>query len=437
MSDEAKAKLQVFWKMKQYLVIDEYSMLSKTFLATLSRNIGIGKKGSDTGHDGHSFGGINVIMCGDLHQFPPVAQKKEEYLYSPPKRDLSMSAQVGHNIYQEFQTVVILKQQMRVTDTRWHELLTNLRYGRVTESDISTLRSLIIGSPNCSKDDLDKGPWADAVLVTPRHSARIQWNERATRKMCAKMKRQLFVCPAEDMIDKRPATLRERYCIAQKKSGNRARQKKELPWTVELAIGMKVLVTSNLETDLDLTNGARGEIVDIILHADEPPIGKEAIVKLQRLPAYILVKMARTRATRLEGLEECVIPVEPMEQSMEIPMRMKNGKHVRRTVKRRQFPVTGAYAFTDYRAQGQTITYIIVDIASPPHGTLSLFNLYVALSRSSGQDTIRILRNFDDNVIREKHDEELLAEDDRLELLNEKTKQWWNEMQSTRTKEGV
>jgi hypothetical protein len=38
---------------------------------------------------------------------------------------------------------------------------------------------------------------------------------------------------------------------------------------VEIAISMKVMVTSNIKTDLDVTNGAHGEIVDIILHPDE------------------------------------------------------------------------------------------------------------------------------------------------------------------------
>ncbi|KIJ12179.1 hypothetical protein PAXINDRAFT_59101, partial [Paxillus involutus ATCC 200175] len=52
----------------------------------------------------------------------------------------------------------------------------------------------------------------------------------------------------------------------------------------------------------------------------------------------------------------------------------------------------------------QTIPHMLVDIASPPSGVLNLFNLYVALSRSSGQ---------------------LLAEDDRLRGLDVKTKKWW------------
>ncbi|KAJ7777646.1 hypothetical protein DFH07DRAFT_731161 [Mycena maculata] len=48
-----------------------------------------------------------------------------------------------------------------------------------------------------------------------------------------------------------------------------------------------------------------------------------------------------------------------------------------------QFPLTGAYAFTDYCSQGQTLPFVFVDIVTPSTGGLSLFNLYVALSRSS------------------------------------------------------
>ncbi|KAJ7902837.1 hypothetical protein B0H14DRAFT_2329129, partial [Mycena olivaceomarginata] len=62
---------------------------------------------------------------------------------------------------------------------------------------------------------------------------------------------------------------------------------------------------------------------------------------------------------------------------------------------------------------GQTIPYVLIDIASPPSGTLSLFNLYVALSRNSGRESIRLL----------------LEEDNRLESLNSQTQQWWKEMQ--------
>lgn len=73
LKQDSKEKLQQFWKHVQYLIIDEMSMLSKSFLAKLSRNIAIGKATDDHTPSPHSFGGINVIMCGDFHQFPPVA----------------------------------------------------------------------------------------------------------------------------------------------------------------------------------------------------------------------------------------------------------------------------------------------------------------------------------------------------------------------------
>ncbi|KAJ6523531.1 hypothetical protein DFH09DRAFT_937823 [Mycena vulgaris] len=82
------------------------------------------------------------------------------------------------------------------------------------------------------------------------------------------------------------------------------------------------------------------------------------------------------------------------------------------TVQRIQFPLTGAYAFTDYRSQGQTLVFVFVDIATPPSGGLSLFNLYVALPRSSGRGTIRLLRDFNDEMFQKAHNPALLAEDD-------------------------
>ena len=147
------------------------------------------------------------------------------------------------------------------------------------------------------------------------------------------------------------------------------------------------------------------------------------------IPAYILVKLNRTRATQLPGLEESVIPIVPKKQTFRITIPTGvGGKTVTRTVHRMQYPITTAYAFTDYRSQGQTIPHVLVDIAQPPAGKLTLFNLYVALSRSSGRTTIRLLRDFDDKMFKATHDTLLLAEDDRLDELDRETKAWWKKM---------
>ena len=66
------------------------------------------------------------------------------------------------------------------------------------------------------------------------------------------------------------------------------------------------MVTFNVETDLDITNGARGVIANIILHPDEPPIDPAApVVSLQELPTYILVKLNGSEDER--GVERGVI----------------------------------------------------------------------------------------------------------------------------------
>jgi hypothetical protein len=140
--------------------------------------------------------------------------------------------------------------------------------------------------------------------------------------------------------------------------------------------------------------------MDIILHPDEPPLGDDSIVTLKYLPSYILIKMQRTRASQLEGLDEGIIPVKVATRNFQIKVCMNGGKYVTRSVCHRQFPMTVAYAFTDYRSQGQTLPYVIIDITKPPTGALDLFNLYVALSRSSGRESIRLLRDFDDELFK-------------------------------------
>ncbi|RDX42769.1 hypothetical protein OH76DRAFT_1362174 [Lentinus brumalis] len=143
--------------------------------------------------------------------------------------------------------------------------------------------------------------------------------------------------------------------------------------------------------------------------------------------------MTRTRASQLEGLDSGVIPVEPAKCSMQILIERVGQAALKRTVNRRQFPMTPAYAFTDYRSQGQTIPFVIVDIKSPPGPSkLSLFNLYVALSRSSGRETIRLLRDFEDQLFLQEHDSDLLDEDLRLDAMDRGTKTWWKALGRTR-----
>ncbi|KAL6303026.1 hypothetical protein BKA93DRAFT_818191 [Sparassis latifolia] len=207
-------------------------MISREFFAQLSRHVCIAKIGTQT--DDIVFGGIN---------FPPVANKKSAPLYYPITPGDPPDFQIGHHLYEQFNRVVILREQVCVTDPVWMQFLRRLRHGQTDDEDLALLQN--------------------ASLITPRHSIREQWNSACVRRHCMETGNQLFICPAFDTIG------HNRY-------------------VVELAIGMKVMVTMNIKTDLDVANGSRGTIEDIILDENEPTFGNDPVVQLHHPPAYSL-----------------------------------------------------------------------------------------------------------------------------------------------------
>ncbi|KAF8806045.1 hypothetical protein BYT27DRAFT_7224431 [Phlegmacium glaucopus] len=118
-----------------------------------------------------------------------------------------------------------------------------------------------------------------------------------------------------------------------------------------------------------------------------------------------------------DGLEEGIIPISPslLKFSVEV-----DGERLK--LERRQITIVPGYAFTDYKAQGQTLECVIIDITKPPSGMLLPFNVYVALSRSRGQESIQILRDFDPELFMHHPSEDLRREMTRLEELDSKTK---------------
>ncbi|KAF8521802.1 hypothetical protein JB92DRAFT_2707025, partial [Gautieria morchelliformis] len=88
--------------------------------------------------------------------------------------------------------------------------------------------------------------------------------------------------------------------------------------------------------------------------------------------------------------------------------------------------LTAAYAFTDYKVQGQTLQPVVVDIGNPPSGGLNAFNVYVAISRGRSRSMIRLLRNFNSNIFTTHPNVDLANCDERLEILNKETEIRYN-----------
>ena len=424
-SDLTKAKLEQMWQDVKYNITDEFSMLGKTFLARFALNVGIGRGSGESDNREIPFGDTSVILTGDEHQLPPVACSIREALWYPPDpaKDSTLCL-IGRSIFEEFTTVVILRQQMRITDPIWQDFLYHLRHGYLREHHIELLRRLVLSHPNVPHSNPLDPKWKDAVLITPRHAVRIEWNAHALRRHCTETKSTLIISHAHDSVASRELLPIERLAVMKRARGKTTQN--DLPADIELAVGMRVMVTRNLDTELDITNGARGTLVDIIRHPDTEESSEDGVIHLSAPPAYLLVRLDRTRASKLKDLPAGIVPIEPIKKSFRVTI--KQGKSHTRTISRTQLPLVAAYACTDYRAQGQTIQSAYIDIATPPSGRLSLFNLYVALSRCPNRDDFRLLRNFDEKLLLEPQCSELTEEDERLESLDRLTKTWWADM---------
>jgi hypothetical protein len=196
--------------------------------------------------------------------------------------------------------------------------------------------------------------------------------------------------------------------------------KEWLPRSVKVAEGMPAMLTWNLVVSADLANGTQGTVEKRYLNSRENVecCGTgENIVYLQYPPAVVLFRPDRTPVKNLEGLLDGTIPIKPSKKGMEIcyPNSWKS------TVHRKQLPITATYAFIDYKAQGQTLQPVIVDIRNPPSGGLNAFNAYVAISQGRSCDMLRLLHDFNSSIFTKHPNVDLAECNKRLEILDKET----------------
>jgi len=153
-------------------------------LADVAAVVAHTKKAANKGDEHLPFGGMNVILLGDFHQYPPVA-KPFSALYSCHETADPVALQ-GRALYKQFNKVVCLQQQIHVTDVTWTGIFSHLRVGKCDENDIRTIRGLIFNSDNCPKTDFTCPPWSKAILITTRHTVREAWNSARLKQHCGK-----------------------------------------------------------------------------------------------------------------------------------------------------------------------------------------------------------------------------------------------------------
>ena len=177
-----------------------------------------------------------------------------------------------------------------------------------------------------------------------------------------------------------------------------------------LAVGAQVTLTSNNNTAVGLTNGAKGTVVDII-YSKQPNVDLPDFVMV-RWPEYTGPQFF-SGAMNTEGTHNCI----------PIPAISVQSDDMRAT--RTQFPLRLAYATTVWKSQGDTLGKTVVDIGARETAGLTC----VALSRVRHVSDLAIIPFDYQKALKISTGEGLIArktEESRLNALCAKTKARWN-----------
>eukprot|EP01063_Lacrimia_lanifica_P030310 TRINITY_DN4802_c0_g1_i2.p1 TRINITY_DN4802_c0_g1~~TRINITY_DN4802_c0_g1_i2.p1 ORF type:complete len:349 (+),score=105.57 TRINITY_DN4802_c0_g1_i2:2-1048(+) len=303
------------WKAARVLVVDEVSMLQGTLFAALDA-VGRAVRGSD-----RPFGGLQLLLCGDFYQLPPVGGT---FAFG----DAAWRAAGITTI----ELIEVIRQR---GDSDFCALLNSIRVGVCTQAMSETLAACHVDVKPLPKDGVEP----TRLYCTNKDVDAIN------AKKLAALRAKKHACTAQDFY--KPAV----HCARAAAAGRRALESK-LPETLTLKAGAQVMLTQNLWGN-GLVNGSRGVVVGFVKKQKAGPDGEAPVV-------YDAPKV------RFDCGKVLVVPLRTLHQD-------GNGC----TVSRTQFPLKLAWALTVHKAQGMTLTRCEVNLAD----AFASGQAYVALSR--------------------------------------------------------
>ena len=341
------------------------------------------------------FGGVDMIFFGDFIQFPPVKDNPLYVAYSKSnKRSKTKRAeinkQLGAHLWTQVNKVVLLDEQMRCTDPVYLELLNRLREGKCTAQDIALLNTRVVGN------NVDIASIEGSPIIVPGNELVMAINNQFVDNHSQHTK--VYVSEAEDYIGQRTAGMAVPKKVAKKIKNWAATATRGLPRELRLFIGMPVIVTQNIATELGITNGTVGKIKSIHLKNGEVITGDTGYHHIQHPLEYIIVELENISMRPLNGLPPNHVPITVKRDSFQVYLPEKE-KSI--NVNRLHFPLVPRYSCTAHKSQGQTLQKAIVDLR-PAYGNAKNVGIefaYVPLSRVKRLQDLTILRPFDPSIL--------------------------------------
>lgn len=200
------------------------------------------------------------------------------------------------------------------------------------------------------------------------------WNEAAVKSYAERTNQVAYTYSAVDKMGDHPVEGQLKDALLQLSATS---IKSDAIGKIWLVKGMKVMLQQNVLTECGVVNGAQGILEEVVYDVG---------VAEERIPKVAYVRFPGSKV-RIEGLEEDVVPIFPQKETLYVQTKKQKTLSVQRT----QLPILPAYAFTDYKSQGQTLDFVVVDLASAGR---SLESAYVMISRATSLENVMVLRDF-------------------------------------------
>ena len=228
------------------LIIDEVSMVGADMLFEVHKRLQqIKGVPSDV-----MFGGVSVLAVGDLYQLPPVAQP---VLFSTVRDSYAQLYKSGSIWQDEFELMELDEIMRQRGDSAFAELLCRVRTASCTSDDIAVLESRVV-SPHSPDYP------TEALHVYKLNADVDEHNDCMLRRIPSTVRR--FAVKASDA-----ATGQTKH-IDLASLPTRRTETGGLHGVLNIAVGARVMLTTNVDVSDGLVNGARGEVIHIVTNSN-------------------------------------------------------------------------------------------------------------------------------------------------------------------------
>jgi hypothetical protein len=341
----------------------------------------------------------------------------------------TQNAVLGKILWHQFNTVVILRQNMRqktmtIEDSQFRLALENMRFGACTEGDLTFLKSKIAGFRE-QDVKLNAAEFRNVSVITARNSQKDTLNKLGSERFATDTSQALCEFYSIDKISSR-AVDRSKWKGCEQsplKSISKGLRKKLwdappsantefIPGKLTLCVGMPIMIRSNDATELCITKGQEAVVVgwDSSYGPFGQPVLDTLFVKLVNPP----------RTVSIADLPENVVPLPRV--STNTTVLLEDDSLL--SVNREQVVALLNFGMTDYTSQGKSRAKNVVDLTNCRDHR----SYYVALSRGFTAAGTAIVQGFDTKRITSGISGYLRQELRELETLDEITKLLYERM---------